>query len=620
MAQVPYNPVPTATPSSPGERVSVNTPGEAFGTNIGAALRQVGTSWEQVGDAVFNQAIQYQRFQNETDARRAASDYAEQQAKLQADFDALPQDAAVKAYPGHLAQARELRDKYRGNLASPEAQRMYDGFSFGFMERNIFSSARHAGDEQRKAIDAGFVATQRSTLNAIPSAAASDKDSDGLMQSYLVATAKRSAFEHGLDTENPSILNLDPHDPDFKNLDPRVAAAVTSERSKVVAERVRAVAALHSDAAEAMANRYKKELGPVYEPLIDYIQQRGMAVATSNIADDWAKRPDLTIEQRAEGAADQARRDHPDNEHLPQAAKQAVKNRVFLDDAITQRDQKNTQHSLTAFLGQHPEITDAQALFASPEGNAIASKYGAVGLPHTINDFENAIAKTQATNYSKAWEVRYQSIRQMATSGDPEVRSAFINLDPNSLDIGPKHIADVAKLQHDQMKEPKMDPRVNTAFSILVKAYGGTFSDMGIDPRQRNDYTSNYNTFQGVLQESLETWIHDHNGKQPTEEDIKGPIWRELTAKYPGPDHFWNFFSKHGFKYGDYHQTAIADIPAEAVAAAQKDAREQGRAPYSPEEIQRLYNRIQYSQFFGHSASKPDKGKPSGGPPSPGPE
>ncbi len=147
MAQVPYQPFITDRPQTQGERVSVSTPGEAFGTNIGQALQHLGVAEENVGSEVFSRAIAMQELNNETEARQKASDYAEKQAQLQADFDSLKGVDAKNALLPHLAASRQLRDQMRGSLTNPSAQRMFDSMSFGFLERNIFSSARHAGDE-----------------------------------------------------------------------------------------------------------------------------------------------------------------------------------------------------------------------------------------------------------------------------------------------------------------------------------------------------------------------------------------------------------------------------------------------------------------------------------------
>src|SRR5215469_1107455 len=102
MAQVPYQPFATAEPQAGGEKIAVSTPGAAFGENVGAALQQLGSTGEQVGNELFGRAMALQDLKNENDARAAQSEYAEKASLLHAQFGSqLGKDAndqSLQAY------------------------------------------------------------------------------------------------------------------------------------------------------------------------------------------------------------------------------------------------------------------------------------------------------------------------------------------------------------------------------------------------------------------------------------------------------------------------------------------------------------------------------------------
>src|SRR5580692_3382076 len=116
MPRVPYEPFATAQPISPGEGVSVSTPGAAFGTNVGEALSRLGSTTEQVGNELFTRAIALQDLKNENDARQAQTDFANKSSQMHAEFGALTGQAASDALPGFLKDQAALRTQLRGQL------------------------------------------------------------------------------------------------------------------------------------------------------------------------------------------------------------------------------------------------------------------------------------------------------------------------------------------------------------------------------------------------------------------------------------------------------------------------------------------------------------------------
>jgi hypothetical protein len=91
-------------------------------------------------------------------------------------------------------------------MGAPSEKRPLTSQTVGFLERNVYSSARHAGDEERKYIQSGYQATQQSTLNqvaihpddSLPQAEAVSALPDHLAQSR----ALREQFRGQLGTPN----------------------------------------------------------------------------------------------------------------------------------------------------------------------------------------------------------------------------------------------------------------------------------------------------------------------------------------------------------------------------------------------------------------------------------
>lgn len=150
MPRVPVEAFATAQPISSGERVAVSTPSEVFGENVGAALQHLGATTEQAGGELFQRAIALQDLKNENDARQAQTDFATKSSELHAQFGALTGQAASDALPKFLKDQADLRTQIRGSLKTPIAQRMYDSDTLPFMQRNVFSAAGHAADENKK--------------------------------------------------------------------------------------------------------------------------------------------------------------------------------------------------------------------------------------------------------------------------------------------------------------------------------------------------------------------------------------------------------------------------------------------------------------------------------------
>lgn len=151
--QVPYSPVPTATPENIATpKLGVSTPGAAFGETIGAAVSHLGQQLGHAGDEIFRRAMALQELQNETQAKEADAKYMIEAGKLHVQFSALEGgNASPAALEKYTQDLDSLRKQIRSDLPNDAARKMYDGSSLSTMGRTIFNGAGHAGQQQKVA-------------------------------------------------------------------------------------------------------------------------------------------------------------------------------------------------------------------------------------------------------------------------------------------------------------------------------------------------------------------------------------------------------------------------------------------------------------------------------------
>jgi len=151
MPQVPYNPIPDVGPrDDPTPEIRINANPDAFGANIGEALKGLGTTGQHVGDELFQRALALQQLQNETVAKQADTDYMIKAGELHANFSALEGKDAVAAYPKFAKDLQDARNAIRDSLGTDNARKMFDAQSLTTMGRSIFNGAGHAATEQKK--------------------------------------------------------------------------------------------------------------------------------------------------------------------------------------------------------------------------------------------------------------------------------------------------------------------------------------------------------------------------------------------------------------------------------------------------------------------------------------
>jgi hypothetical protein len=152
MPQVPYQPFPTEQPTSRGAGpIGISTPGEAFGTGIGQAIKGLGGQLEHAGNELFARAQAFQALQNDTDARNAAVDVETNIGMEEANFRLLKGQDAYKAYPDYVEKIKQIRKDALDSASNPMMRKMLDDQIARRVSYSIVNGGAHAGQEAKTA-------------------------------------------------------------------------------------------------------------------------------------------------------------------------------------------------------------------------------------------------------------------------------------------------------------------------------------------------------------------------------------------------------------------------------------------------------------------------------------
>jgi len=175
MPQVPGL-VPTEAPSLGGApNINVPVPTDAFGGAVGHALSTLGQDISGAGDKIWQQAMNMQGLQNETEAKNADAEYMMKAGMKHAEFNAKEgNNASPQALEAHIKELQDLRVATRSGLSNPMAQKMFDGSSLSFMGRTIFNAAGHAAQQTKVAANNASTARVAATQDGVAASPTDD--------------------------------------------------------------------------------------------------------------------------------------------------------------------------------------------------------------------------------------------------------------------------------------------------------------------------------------------------------------------------------------------------------------------------------------------------------------
>jgi|SRR5580704_572365 hypothetical protein len=581
MAQAPYVPFPTAQPyMRPTPPLRINTPGAAFGESIGAALQNLGGSVEKDGNELFQRAMALQELQNENDARQAQTDFVNKIAPMQATFDARTGKDSRDALEPHLDQLNQTRLEYRNQLKTPIAQKLFDQDSLPFYQRNVFASSARAGQQYKD-----YTVQTLSSQADLAIHDAEDHPDDITFQksrgliSRTVADA--AMVKYGVDENSPIVQD-----------------AVRKAQAAHVASQIKGVA--HTDPARAtqMLDQNKDVLGDQYDALESLVQTRGNAVASANIVNGVVGTHlnpadgtyDATTKAMQEEVRAKAAELYPNNKLLQTEAANALDHRLYMDRFARTNDTTETRNSINDVIAQHPEVTDTQSLLALPGVDKIVGKMS----DYDKSTLAQRIFNIQSKQFSEAWRVNNVNAKGLMNS---DVQK-FLEQDFGTWQLKPEDRAALQNKQVELAKNPKDDPRVSNAMSILHAAFPTQLDAMNVDPKQKSDPQSNYNHFVGSLQEALSEW-QLNTGKPAKYEDVIGPIFKQLQTQTMNHHWYWHDTQDYGFK--QYVKPTMDQIPPEFRDTVTNKAMKEGKPVPSDTELYRYYLREEYIKLFGAS-------------------
>lgn len=589
MPKVPYSPVATAQPTAPGEGVSISTPGAAFGENIGAAIEKLGSTVGQVGNELWQRAIALQDLANENAAREAQTKFALGASQLHADYSAKTGKDASDSLQGFLDSQAQLRTQIGSSLGSPMAKKYYDADSLPFMQRNVFSAAAHAAEENKKY-----------TIDTIKAGADQDLKSIGDDPNHFIE--KRDSY-----VDKASQVAMVVHGTYDMN-DPVVKDAITNATSSATKEHLLGISKTNASGAMGMLPQYRKDLtDPDYITLQNQLEGRATAVVASNLADNAAQEAvggGVPVEQAIKKQKEIAARDYPGNERLPMEVERSARSQIGsmrwqqgMDEKIAQQDAAET----IAKMGIH----DLQAWQSLPNHQDIEARLGI----KNSTDMSGYIHRVNNQLYATTNQEAKQRAEGMAH--DPARREDFLSQDFSTWQLNSADAEKYRQLQIKYTSDPKSgsDPRVSRYMGYALNTRGEELHALGVDRYTANN-ADDYYKFRGVVSEALDVWTQDHK-RAPTPQEFSDNILPSLIRTQATQTGWMG--SVFGSQEPAFHQwgprPAESEVPIEFRERAIEEAGKARIATPTEAQIYRAYLRDQFQKLYpgSKSGTTPDK-------------
>lgn len=588
MARVPYEPVPTAQPQFQGEQLRVETPGAAFGENVGAALKQLGTSTDQVGNELFSRAIALQDLRNQDDARAAQTDYATKASELHAQFSALTGKAAADGLQGYLQSQKDLRLQIRGQLQSPMAARYYDADSLPFMQRNIFSAAGHAADQNK----AYTVGTMKATADLNANSAGDDPYNEEFVEDKI---AKNKEIVTNQTTIEAGITDANPES------NPLVQDAVKNSTSKIRRNQILGIARTDPITAQSYIQKYNDQLTETDRTYVTgLVEAKAAGVGGTQVATTIVNKHrqsdgtyDVPLKQMQDEARDAVHALLPGNSVAADVAVGKIDQLQVMDRVADQRDKADAKNGLNdALVKYNPQ--DVQSLLAIPG----MDKTVAMLPPEIKKDLQGYINRFNMSANKRTDEAALTMINGLRNNDSAQ----FMAIDPTAdkYHLSQEHIRQVQNWQHQMSEKAYSDPRVSRAMTWIRGAMAPQLQALGVN-RRDNANPDEYDHFTGALQEQLQLWQEDHGGKQPSYEEVIDKIAPSVLNTQTTKKGW--FYNSQVPAFEQWNRPKPEDIPKEFREKVTADVIAKGGAEPTENQLLNAYVRQQFIQLYGGSSS-----------------
>lgn len=581
MPQAPLSPTVDST-SGGTPNVGLSVPVEAFGGAVGHALSSLGDQIHRSSDQLWQRAVEMQNLENETNAKRADTEYMTKAGMLHAEFSSLEGLSAKQAYPQYIKNLQQSRDDIRKSLNNPMAQKMYDASSMNFMGRSIFNGAGHAATQAKVAsVNASKSRVQSLTDNI----GANPEDDEGFQRSISSIQAEtRSQGAQGGWSED------------------QIKATSDANVSSAVATRVTSLARSDPFAAQRMYDNAVKQkaMNPIDASRVQASIQtqsrqaipRGISAEVNADLDHPAAEgvPEKSLEDRIAEAQSKAEPYAKNDPLLPDFVKQRVIADYNRSKAIQRDANQRSEQTIAGALmtgnkeGILPKSVDELKLI-NPEVSAAWDSL----KPTTQKKYMAAMAHN-ANGDKVAWTnetlANYQKLKGMAVDSPVE----FLAKDVISESMPTSGKKELINQQQRLRQQAQTDPRVGRALQVLTP-------DLQAAGLTKKDNLEGYYQFVGSMQDALDDFNRDSK-KVPSVEEIRTMGARLMQEQVQSGKWF-------GFMDG---KTPLYQMPVPEDKSTEIKADPYwAKAGVTPNDsmIRRIYVAQEYKRLYGGSTAKP---------------
>lgn len=572
MAQVPYNPVPTTTPTEQGApQIHVSTPEAAFGGDIARQTERLGGAMSQVGDELVNRAIAMQQLANETEAKNADIQFTIDAGKMHADYNSLQGLDRVNAFPKYSSDLQALYNKSRGALSNPMAQRMFDSSAVSVLNRSIFSGASAAGEANRQA--ALSSANAEFDLNTREVYANPDSENQfraAIDQTRKTAAHRAALMPGGWSQETENLIS-------------------TRGVSTLATNRVIGMAIKDPDKAAALFKQYQEE-GLFFGTDEERAEQKvrslthtvGMTAMADKVMQEFRNEDgsfSKTLEEMQQIIRDRAEKKYADDPTIGTAAVAALDHNYNQVRHAQILDTRDVAQQINDQIVKG--VTDVNAL--PPDVLRRMTPSQVKNFPQQVNSYIRA--GEQRTN-----DDQYRSLLGLYNNDNGKFMDTDIMSIPG---LSKSNINFFLGLQRKAAANG--DPRVDRAMNWIRGSSPATLQELGIFRRNSSNF-DDYDKFTGSLHEAIQAY-QETFGKPPDEKVVTKEIFPTLIKQITVPGRWWGTNEQEFFR---------SDIPPEVRKAAQADS--PGKV-LTDEEVRHAYVRAQFSDLYGRQKKAKEQGR-----------
>ncbi len=592
MPRVPYEPYPTEQPQGGSERVSVSTPGAAFGENIGQALQNLGSTTQHVGDELFTRAIALQELRNDADARDAQTDFATQVALMHEKWksDNMGKKAS-DTLPQFLDQQAQLRENIGSRLTAPMARKRYDADTLPFLQRNIFSAAQHANTENK---------------NYNMGAAAGTVE---MAKNNLTDPKDEKEVSQNLDTIKAAVI----HQGDMDGWAPeKTAARIQIETSKLRLNQISRIGLTDPSYAFDVLKKAEtnKEMDPTDARAAEaYLRTQNRAIAGDLLAKDIYKEGGSLEEMEKKAEARAPALAHGDDVEFTRHVINGITRYQLIENKEVQQQKHTDEQTVLDFIHKNNPTTERELMADPVAGAAVHAVQAHGGYPHGVQSLIDANVNDRNNQQNDA---NYEALRGMSIRN----RAGFLNTtaqDLHNIQMSKVQRADILQMRKKMIAEPIDDPRVSQALKALRQTHDQELRDLGVfkepAPNASKAVIDNYDKFLGGLSVALDQWAADNPGRpRPTPEEFEKDIAKPLIKVHTEPGMFGiTGYGIFGNDVGTFNQSIPKEVFEKARASMNRDAEAAGIAgDFTDKEIAREVFRQQWKEL--HAKEKSSSG------------